>query len=142
MKHIFIIAVLSFSIALTGCGDGKVGLKGKVTFSDYGSPLTTGMVYFDNGKELARGRINADGTYVVGSLSKKDGLAPGHYKIYVQAIGPDPSGTIGVHGLKRQVPLIDSKFTSVETSGLECHVERSTKSYDIVVDRPANGKKQ
>jgi len=135
-------------LGITGCGNGQVPLRGTVTFDD-GSPLTTGYIYFDNGKTLARGKINADGTYIVGSLAANDGLVPGLYKIYIQATGPDPSGAVepvrqsgppgtpqaSGGGLRRQIPLVDSKFTSAATSGLELNVERSTKTHDIVVDR-------
>ena len=145
-RYLFILLVLA---GVSGCGKGFVSLRGTVTFSDDGAPLTTGFVYFDNGKDVARGKINADGTYVVGSLSNNDGLAPGHYKVYVQATGPDPSGatvklqavpgtkpsTPSDSGLRVQVPLVDAKFSSSATSGLECHVDRTTKSYNIVVDR-------
>ena len=132
IRYLFILLVFA---GVSGCGDGFVPLRGKVTFSDDGSPVTTGFVYFDSGSKLARGKINADGTYIVGSLSDTDGLAPGNYKVYVQATGPDPSVAITASGLRPQVSLVDPKFSSVETSGLECHVDRSKKSYDIVVDR-------
>jgi len=144
-----IIVICSLLFAFTGiagCGSGFVPLRGKVTFSDDGSPLTTGFVYFDNGTEVARGKVNADGTYTVGTMSKTDGLAPGLYKVYVQAIAPDPSGVLeqappsgseasAMSGIPRAVSLVDAKFTSADTSGLECNVDRSTKSYDIVVER-------
>ncbi|MCL2623534.1 MAG: hypothetical protein FWD31_07710 [Planctomycetaceae bacterium] len=138
---------------ITGCGNGLVNLRGTVTFSDDGSPLTTGFVIFDNGKDRARGKIKENGTYTVGSLSDNDGLKPGHYRVYVQAIGSDPSGALApmdtsaagpgmaspsdanIPRLRQQVALVDSKFSSADTSGLELNIDRSTKSYDIVVDR-------
>lgn len=143
------LVIFFVCIGIAGCGNGQVPLRGKITFSDDGSPLTTGYIYFDNGKELSRGKINADGTYVVGSKSANDGLTPGLYKIYVQATGPDPSGAVepvrqsgppgtpqaAGSGLRRQVPLVDPKFTSSATSGLELNVDRTTKSHDIVVDK-------
>jgi hypothetical protein len=131
IRYLFILLVFA---GVSGCGDGFVPLRGKVTFSDDGSPVTTGFVYFDSGGKLARGKINADGTYIVGSLSDTDGLAPGNYKVYVQATGPDPSVAITASGLRPPVSLVDPKFSSAATSGLECQVDRSTKSYDIVVD--------
>ena len=148
--HLFVFFVVS---GITGCGSGLVNLRGTVTFSDDGSPLTTGFVIFDNGKDRARGKIKEDGTYTVGSLSDTDGLKPGHYRVYVQAIGPDPSGALApmntsapspgmasisdanVPRLRQQVVLVDSKFSSADTSGLECNVDKSTKTYNIVVER-------
>ena len=143
--------------AMTGCGNGLVDLRGKVTFSDDDSPLTTGYVYLDDGQTLARGKINADGTYTVGTNSDKDGLAPGNYRVYItHAIGPDPSGAFETSfrpmgaanasannssgadsRLRRMIPLIDQKFTRVETSGLSITVDRSTKEFNIKVDRPS-----
>jgi len=150
MKSLTYCCLFLFLIGTAGCGSGFVPLRGTVTFSDDGSPLTTGSVYFDNGKALARGKINEDGTYVVGSLKNNDGLAPGHYRVYVQAIGPDPSGALEPMGpagpgtdasdasaprLRVAVSLVDAKFNSAETSGLELNVDRKTKTHDIVVDR-------
>ena len=146
--YVFYLVSVSALIAVVGCGNGLVGLKGKVTYSDDGSPLTAGCVCFDDGKTLARGRINSDGTYTVGTLSQDDGLAPGTYKVYItQAIGPDPSGERAPEyaplggtktadsRLRQMVPLIDSKITTAEKSGMELDVTSATKTYDIVVDR-------
>ena len=155
-RYLFILVV--FAVVVSGCGRGFVPLRGKITYSDDGAPLPMGYIYLDNGKNLARGKINEDGTYIVGSLSKNDGLAPGLYRIYIQAIGPDPSGarekvnyapspgeerpTGPVLGLVQMVSLIDVKYASMETSGLEVNVTRSTKTHDIVVDRPPYLKKK
>ena len=124
---------LSFSLLLlTGC-DTNVGLKGKVIFSDDRSPVPTGIVCFEMDNFLARGIINPDGTFVVGSLKAKDGLPKGTYRVYVsgakKVIEPEKGG------LEILEPLIDEKFTSGITSGIAIDVTPSTKFFEVVVDR-------
>ncbi|MDR1963644.1 MAG: hypothetical protein LBQ50_07685 [Planctomycetaceae bacterium] len=130
---------LSLTLLLfSGCGD-KVGLGGKVTFSDDGSPLVTGTVCFETDTYLARGTLKPDGSYVVGSLSEKDGLPPGNYRVYISGaekeIGQDREG------MAIMEPLIDAKFASGSTSELSLEVTSSTKTFDIKVDRYVPTKK-
>ncbi|MDR1270884.1 MAG: hypothetical protein LBK82_15320 [Planctomycetaceae bacterium] len=132
MKNSLFFSLLLALLLLSGCSD-KVGLGGKVTFSDDGSPLGTGTVCFETDTYLARGTLKADGSYVVGSLSEKDGLPAGNYRIYVSGaekeIGQDKDG------MSIMEPLIDPKFSSGSTSGLSLDVTASTKSFDFKVDR-------
>ncbi|MDR0609836.1 MAG: hypothetical protein LBG58_06980 [Planctomycetaceae bacterium] len=138
MKNCLIVVFSLTILLLTGCGD-KVGLSGKVTFSDDGSPLSVGTVCFETDTFLARGTLKADGSYVVGSLSEKDGLPAGSYKVYIsgaeQEIGQDKEG------MALMEPLIDTKFSSASSSGLSIDVTASTKTFDIKVDRYVPPKK-
>jgi hypothetical protein len=127
-----IFAVL-FCLALSGCGN-RVNLQGKVTFSDDGSPLTCGMVLFDDGQIVARGPIGSDGTYAVGVERDNDGIPPGTYKVsIVDAAETIPSGSEYVPPSYKK--LIDDKYFFAESSELQVTVEPSTKRFDIVVDR-------
>jgi hypothetical protein len=123
-----------------GCGP-NVGLGGKVTFSDDGSPLAVGSVVFLKGSLISRGDLQPNGTYVVGSLSDKDGLPPGTYMVYVSGAEKIiiPPGKTEDDAYRE--PLIDSKFTQPETSGLTLEVTKSTKKFDFQVDRYAKKKK-
>jgi len=145
-RYLFVLLVLA---VVSGCGSGLVPLRGTITFSDDGSPLTMGVILFDDGKTTAKGIIKPDGTYVVGSLKQNDGLAPGLYKISIQAMVADPSGApqipqpmmgAGPAMVTAPMPpppvsLVAPKYNSARTSGLECNVDKSTKTYDIVVER-------
>jgi hypothetical protein len=130
---------LSLTLLLFVSCNGKVGLGGKVTFLDDGSPLGTGTVCFETDTYLARGTLKADGSYVVGSLSEKDGLPAGTYRVYISGaekeIGQDKEG------MAIMEPLIDTKFSSGSTSGLSVDVTASTKTFDIKVDRYVSPKK-
>jgi hypothetical protein len=125
--------LLLVSLFVGGCGSGKVGLGGKVTFSDDGSPLTVGTVWFTTGNFSARGDLTDNGAYTIGSIAQADGLPPGKYQVYVSgAVKPEPNDK---GGMPKMLPLIDEKFTSAKSSGLEVEVTSSLKNFDFKVDR-------
>ena len=151
MRKLKIAYLLIALVLVAGCGRGHVQLKGKVTFSDDGSPLTTGTVNFVSGTFQARAPLQPDGTYTVGSYKAADGLPPGKYSVYVtgavKVIGETSSigGSRGGRGdgmvtmeegggMPITEPLIDVKFSSATASGLEFEAG-SAKSFDFTVDR-------
>jgi len=133
MKSRFFLALSLLLLVLAGCGP-NVGLKGKATFRDDGSPVPVGTVCFETDSYLARGDLKPDGTFTVGSLKQNDGLPPGKYRVYIsgaqKSIGKD-EGT----GMEKYESLIDLKFASGTTSGIEIDVTPATKTIDVVVDR-------
>lgn len=127
-KYFYAMSLLVLTcMMLSGCSD-NVPLKGRVTFSDDGSPLTTGMVYLDTPTYQARGELDKNGYYVVGSLKKSDGLPAGQYRVYiVGAVEETPGG--GVYS------LIAPNMQSGDTSGIVLDVDRKTRKFDFTVDR-------
>jgi hypothetical protein len=125
--------VLLFACAaFTGCDNGNVPLSGTVTFSDDGSPLTTGAVSFEGNNVRAYGKLDSRGKYVVGTKKDNDGIPPGTYQIALIGAGE----TAAVAGeMDTFTPFIDVKFTSAETSGLSCTVDKATKTFDFQVER-------
>jgi len=120
-------------LVVAGCGSGNVGLSGKVTYTDDGSPLTAGTVAFRKDGKIARGRIKEDGTYVVGFEKETDGLPPGKYEVFISGaekiIGQDKDGE------NIMEPLIHEKYSNAASSELSLEVTSSTKKYDIQVER-------
>jgi hypothetical protein len=111
---------------LTGCGN-NIKLTGRVVFPD-GEPLTTGTIYFAKSDFQARANIRSNGYYDVGSLSEKDGLPPGTYKVYIiGAIENNPDEKI--------ISLIATEFIKAETTPLEITVP-GENVYNITVQRP------
>jgi len=132
MKDYFVVLGACL-LLLTGCGT-NVRVTGTVSFED-GSPLTTGVVIFNSGKAESTAPIEKDGSYKVGTLKSDDGLPPGTYQVYISGAALYPQ--IGAMGqpLGSVVHLIDTKFTSPETSGLTCEVKRN-RIFDITVTPP------
>jgi hypothetical protein len=128
---------------LAGCNK-NVGLKGTVTYSDDGSPLTTGVIGFRKDGQIARGDIKEDGSFVVGFESEANGLPPGKYDVFITGtdiVTTTVVGTTETSGVERDVldyqyePQIDKRYESADTSGLTIEVNASTKVYDTKVDR-------
>ena len=132
-------SLLIIVLLATGCS-GKVPLGGTVTFSDDGSPLTQGVVYFQSETLVAQGAIKPDGTYRVGTDKLTDGLPYGTYGVFIggaelSELVPHPGGADG-QGMRQIItPLIAPKYADIHTSGLSFVVDGKTRSWDIQVDR-------
>lgn len=132
--HLHSIVVVVALVAL-GCGDAnRVNVRGKVTFSDDGSPLTRGIVCLDNDKLMARGTLQPDGSYAIGVEKDGRGIPPGSYKVSILFAQEEIPG--GAPYSPRYTKLIDDKYASRHTSGIELVVDPSTTRFDITVDRP------
>ncbi|MDR2115897.1 MAG: hypothetical protein LBP87_05910 [Planctomycetaceae bacterium] len=144
-------------LLITGCSN-HVKLSGKVTYSD-GEPLKTGIIMFSKPDFLARANIRPDGTFDVGSLSSKDGLPPGKYKVFitgaidaVSVIEKDSGNknsspnsnpkSNAKNAMGEQTPekesfksLIAAKYAAEETTPLEIEIP-GENVYNIIVERP------
>ena len=140
MKNSVLFVAALALLVLAGC-DGKVNLKGKVVFSDDGSPVPMGTVVLETDTYVARGTIKPDGTFTVGSEKQTDGLPTGTYNVHItgaqKTIGVQKGSQLPVFEL-----LIDEKYTNRMTSGLTIDVTQSTKFFEIKVDRFDTTKKR
>jgi len=131
MQVKYFFPLLIAVIFLAGCG-GQPGLRGKIVFSDDQSPLTQGIVNFESDQGIARGEVDKNGNYVVGSLKANDGLPPGNYRVYLtgtEIFKSNPAG--GLVGIEYP---IDRKYESPDTSGITVEVKKSM-TFDFEVDR-------
>ena len=137
-KQFFIgFGLLCLILFAVGCGN-KCGMKGKVVYSDDQTPLDGGEVCLVSDKGIARGAIDKDGNYVVGSIKANDGLPPGNYRVYLtstELYEPVPGAL-----LPKRIPRIDEKYQQPETSGLSVEV-KSSMIYNIEVDRFSSSKR-
>jgi len=127
----FVLFLLAF---VAGCGGNKQPLTGTVTFSDDGSPLKTGVVIMESNGKMGRGEIDANGKFVMGFESDKDGIPKGEtYKVtIVNALtetGKDKTG------FPIMTSLIDAKYGNQNTSGLTFTSDGKAKTLDLKVDR-------
>ena len=120
--------ILFLSLAILGCGGKNVPLKGKVVFSDDGSPLNVGSVILSTPTSQSRGDLDKDGLFTVGTIGSKDGLPPGTYNVSIVGANEDlPDGNFKA--------LLDDKWCSPQTSGMTVEIDKSTKFLEIKVDR-------
>ena len=129
MKISYLPLVFCFLAFVVGCG-GQPGVRGKIVFSDDKAPLTRGVVNFVNEGRIARGQIESDGTYVIGSVKANDGLPPGTYQVYLTSTEKTESSD---GGFKREY-VIDRKYDNAETSGITVEVTKSM-TFNIELDR-------
>ena len=149
---LIIVAVLLLAVVpFAGCSK-NVPLKGTVVFSDDGSPITDGVICFTDGKNTARGNIEADGSFEMGFVGMRDGLPPGQYKVYFWGVGMsggisgstpadgpmemDAMGNLRpVQGMTMRTHVIDPKYNDADTSGLAYEITSKTRTLEIRVDR-------
>jgi hypothetical protein len=131
MKHYFFLIFLFSFFMILGCSH-NVKTTGKVTFSDDGTPLTEGTVVFETAGYLARGRLNQDGTYHLGSFSERDGLPTGTYNVYITGAvqyQDAPNGQTVINS------LIDTKYSDPQNPVWKIEITPKTKQVDLTVDR-------
>jgi glucose/arabinose dehydrogenase len=116
--------ILIACLIVVGCSK-NVSVSGKITYSDNGLPLTSGIITFTNGVIQARSNISSTGMYSVGLLQDGDGIVPGEYKVIITALTLDKGDLI---------PLIDPKFSTMATTPFSVKIETGQK-IDFQVDR-------
>jgi len=126
-KYAFLPCFLIFLVAM-GCSGNK-RLVGKVTFDD-GEPAPNGMVIFRTDTFVAKGEIQKDGSYKMGSERENNGIPPGEYQVYVTSISEPPPGPFGM-----PTPLCDPKYENPDTSGLTCKIPAPGNRFDFKIER-------
>ena len=143
--------IVWFVIAFPSCSGGRPAtypVVGKVTFPD-GSPIgVTGWVEFrplDAESKLgARGQMERDGSFKLGTFAEADGAVAGKYAAIVVVVPHnvdiDSPFDIDSPEFKSQVvtELIDPKYRRFETSELTFTVSEdpAKNEFHIVVERP------
>jgi lipid-binding SYLF domain-containing protein len=136
MKKIFYITVLNFiCIIIAGCGN--VTVTGKVVFED-GSPLSVGQIRMVGANGLAHAGLSKNGTFSVKSVSGKNGIPPGIYKVAIEGAmlpGKSLSNDEFLGPFTAPTPLIAQKYADPETSGIVFDTTKKRKLI-IVVEKP------
>jgi hypothetical protein len=106
-------------------------VQGKVTFAD-GKPVTEGTVVFERKGEgspvTARGEIEADGSYRLGTDKPGDGAPAGLYRVLV-APKYDPNAV----DRPAKPPPFDPRYADFKTSGLEFEVKSGHNDIPITL---------
>ncbi len=118
-------------LGVSGCGGGALfPVSGKVTYKD-GKPVTAGLVIFEpvGQRPSARGEIQPDGSFQLGTYGDKDGAMEGEYKVL---IAPPPLPEEG----KRPPSPIHPKYQKLESTPLKFTVtrDRDKNKFNIEVE--------
>jgi len=132
-RRLTVLAALVLLAGVGGCS-GRYPVTGKVAFAD-GAPLEEGTVVCEmkEGDQtiMARGTLQRDGTFKLGTEKPGDGAKPGKYRVLVMPRSlTDAEAAI-------TPPIIDPKWQRYETSGLELEVKpQGTNDLNITVTKP------
>jgi hypothetical protein len=114
------VAVALLLLGLAGCGSGLCPARGRVTYAD-GKPVTAGMVVFESKEQeppvTARGEIQSDGSFALGTHRPGDGVPPGKYRVLV-APKFDPNAV----DRAPPPPPFHPRYSNFKESGLEFEV--------------------
>ena len=120
-----IAIVITCPLCLSGCGVSKNEMEtapvhGIVTLD--GAPLTTGMVHFmpESGR-VAKGKINGDGSYTLGTYGDEDGAIVGRHKVFIIAL--EGESEVAFESDEPVKSLVPERYTSPGTSGFEIEVK-------------------
>ncbi|MDR2761072.1 MAG: carboxypeptidase-like regulatory domain-containing protein [Planctomycetaceae bacterium] len=133
MKKSILLFIVSALLFCVGCGSGKVPLSGTVTLDD-GTPLNVGAVIFATDTFSAKGNIDANGNYVMGTLRTNDGLPAGTYKVYIEG------ATTVITSNKQETSrsLIDDQYSSYDSTPLSCEVPVANNTFNIKIPKNQN----
>jgi hypothetical protein len=120
---------------MIGCGGNRLyPVEGKVTFKN-GNPYSGGgqVVFEPTDKDVktsARGILQPNGSFRMGTFHDTDGVAEGRYRVAVvpawrhipERARPDP-------------PPFDKRFSSQSASGLECVVKPGRNEFNITIEK-------
>jgi len=132
MKHFIPFVFLSLMFA--GCG-GTVSVSGTVTMEG-GDPVSRGYISFNNGSYETRAMLREDGSYIVDTDGR--GMQKGEYRVFFTAtegyeLVPTPGSSTPT---SVRIPLIDDKYSSLETTDLTVNIDRSTVYSPVLIPAP------
>jgi hypothetical protein len=142
-RKYLIVAAMVLASTSVGCGGRKLPTypaRGKVVFAD-GTPLAGGTVEFcpvESEKAVtARGQIQLDGSFGLGTFQLDDGAIEGEHRVLVCPAPPKRFGLASDPKL-----ALDLRFTQFDTSGLKFTVTRDPgrNRFILQVDHPAGRK--
>ena len=130
-----LVLVASVTI-VAGCGSDRLptyDVTGTVVFPD-GSALPGGWIVCESAEHglAARGIIDTDGSYRLGTYAAADGAVAGRHLVAITPAppaeyDPDRGGA---------APLVDPRFMHMDTSGIEFEVQAdAVNQFKLVVDR-------
>lgn len=137
--------ILVAAVFLIGCDDGRPAtypVAGKVVFEDGGSPVFGDVEFFEPSQKInARGKIERDGSFSLGTYADSDGAVAGQHKVVILQLTRNHFAAqvedriVHDHG-----DLIDESYGDYRTSDLTAQVDPKDRNEIILVVRKMSKK--
>jgi hypothetical protein len=126
---------LTLAVSVIGCSRSgfESSVSGRVTLDD--KPIGPGSIVFasaqEGGGNPSNGTIQVGGNYTL-KTANTPGLHPGKYKVAVSMLD-SPNPPPGVRDFTPPKQLVPSKYTDVNSSGLEFEVKPGNNTIDLAL---------
>jgi hypothetical protein len=126
-------------VVLAGCGPGSgvVPVTGIAKLQD-GTPLARGHVFLTGGGENgARGQLQPDGTFRLGTFTATDGAKPGTYTVHILGATEEDTRSYDekLNQTKPAPPLlVDEKYHAAATSDLRVEIKPPKTHLELVLE--------
>lgn len=124
--------------SLAGCHSDQLPtypVEGTIRFKDGSFPKFGDIEFYSATHRInARGKINRDGSFTVGTYAPNDGAVEGEHKIIVIQI----SGTYLTAKYNDEIKhdhgsLVNTSYFDYRSSDLECNIERKSNPVELIV---------
>ncbi|MDR3233509.1 MAG: hypothetical protein LBT46_07595 [Planctomycetaceae bacterium] len=135
---------ITLLLLAAGCGSGT-RVSGKVVFED-GTPLTKGVIVFDDNTHSFQGAMRSNGTYFVGQAKDSQKIPTGRYKVWFSATQRietvyDSKGNATNETVT--FPLLLDEYTASNRTELEADVTKGGRmTFDFTVKHHPDWDKQ
>jgi len=134
-----VVAVLGL-LCLGGCGSGRHPVRGKLVYVDTEQPVKelAGFEVIFTSEQLhtsARGTIQEDGSFQLGTVKEEDGVAPGEYVVTLTQPFREPERPfVGDR-------VVDRAYEDPSTSDLKAEVKAEKNDFVFKLRRIARQRK-
>lgn len=129
---------ITLLLSLAGCNSDRLPtypVEGTIRFEDGSFPKFGDIEFYSATHRInARGKINRDGSFTVGTYAPNDGAVEGKHEIIVIQI----SGTYLTAKYNDEIKhdhgaLVNTSYFDYRTSDLECNIERKSNPVELIV---------
>ena len=132
------LCLLTLVVVASGCSDGRLPthtVRGQLEFEDGTTPMFGDVEFYNSEHKLnARGKVNRDGSFTVGTYEDEDGAVLGQHEIVIiQQTGNYLTASMAVEIAHDHGELIHSDYFDYRTSDLKCTIEEGDNELNFVL---------
>ena len=134
-RNAWLVAALPLLLAASGCGDGLLIVKGRLTCQ--GRPVPSTQVTFlpDDGSRPSHGLTDNDGNFTLRYSRTQPGVSPGRHTVFLtyvvgneEYLGESPAKA------SRELKAVIAAYGDPKTSTLHYEVKSNGQFFDIKLD--------